>query len=167
MYISLAFKYTASAHTGTNKHADEASFLVSAFQFAEQSANHAGTGTAKRMTQSNSTTTGVQLLSRYTKFVNRVSSLRSESLVDFKDINLVHFGTSLLEGSWDGISWADTHNSGRHTSNGERKNTANDFATEFLSDVTTAEKNASSTIRNLTGIASSSRATLLESGLQF
>lgn len=104
------------------------------------------------MAQGDGTTAGVQLLAGNAKLINGVSGLGSESLVDFEDINLVHLGAGLLEGLGDGESWADTHNSGGNTSDGEGENAAKDLAAELLSDVATGEENAGGTVRDLTGV---------------
>ena len=118
------------------------------------------------MAESDGTTTGVELLLGHSQLSHAVGSLTGEGLVDFENINLVLGKASLLQGGGDSESGSNSHNSGRHTSDGEADKAANDLAAELVGNISSSEQNAGSTISNLTGVTGSGGATLLESGLQ-
>jgi hypothetical protein len=164
---SFALENTASTHTGTNAHADETSLLTSALKLTEKGNNHAGTSHTEGMAKSDGSTTRVELLLGYAKLFDAVAGLGGKSLIDLKLINLFHRKSCLFKSSRDCKSWSNTHNLGRDASDGERKNAAVDLAAEFDSDVTAAQKNASSAISDLAGVSGSSSSTLLESRLKF
>lgn len=80
------------------------------------------------MSESDGTTTGVELFFRNIELLDTVSSLGCEGFIDFKNINIFNGKTSLGQGSWNCVSWTDTHNLWWDTSNSETQNTTVNLA---------------------------------------
>ena len=169
-YISLRsgsfpLEDTAGTHASADAHAYNTETLLSALKFAHEGADHAAAGHTEGVAEGHGAALGVKLLSGNAELLYAVRGLRCESLVDFKDINIVHGEAAVVEGGRDGVSGANAHDLGRDTSDGEANNTAIDAGTETSSNISAGEEDAAGTIGDLTGVASGGGATLLECSL--
>ena len=117
------------------------------------------------MAQSDGTTTGVELFSGNLKLSNAVNCLRSECLVDLKNVNVVDSEASLLKSGRDGNSWADSHDLRRASSNSVTNDAAFNLKSVLLGDISSCEEDCSSSISDLTRVSSGDATTyFLESG---
>jgi len=119
------------------------------------------------MANGDSTSTGVELFLRNLKEFGAVGGLRSESFINFEDINVLDLEARFFEGFWDSVSRSDTHDLWGDSSDGETNDSSEDSSSELLSDISASHDNTSSSVSHLTGVSSSSRSSLLESRLEF
>jgi len=102
-----------------------------------------------------------------TELLDAICGLTGEGLVYLEAIDVFDFETALLEDSWDGDGWSDTHVVDWDTNGFEPEDSSLDWETKFLGVGSSGQKRDSSSISDLTGVTSSGGSTLLESWLQF
>ena len=93
-------------HTGTDTHAGDTNLLVCALELSEQCADLASTSAAKRVTESNSTTLGVNLLGRDAELINTPDTLGSERLVNLVNVDIILGDAGLLKCNGDSLPGA-------------------------------------------------------------
>mmetsp|Transcript_8710 Transcript_8710/g.8246 ORF Transcript_8710/g.8246 Transcript_8710/m.8246 type:complete len:200 (-) Transcript_8710:550-1149(-) len=118
------------------------------------------------MSKSNGSSSWVNLVQVQLEMLGRVEALTGKSFVDFININVFSAQISLLQGSWDGISWANSHNLRRYTSNSVREDSSHDWESQALGSGSSGKQNSSSTISYLGRVSSSGGSTLLKSWLE-
>jgi len=94
------------------------------------------------MSKGDSTTLRVKLGLRDSELLNAVSSLGSEGLINFENVDIGNSETAFLESSRDSESGTNSHNLGWDTSGSEANNAANNFAAVTVGDISTSQHDA-------------------------
>lgn len=143
---------SSHTHTSTNTHTGNTDLLIRAFQLRQQCADLARTRAAKRVSERNRTTLGVDLLLGKPKLVDTPDTLGGKGLVDLEDVDVVLGDAGLLEGNGDGLPWANTHEQGLDTHNAGGDELANDLLAEALGGGALHEEHGSGAVRDLRGV---------------
>lgn len=105
------------------------------------------------MTESNRTTVDVGTVVRQTEDVNAVRKHARKRLVDLPEVDVVLRDTRALQRLGDGESWADTHDTGRETSDGGADVLGEDLETEFLCLATGHEEDTGNAVGDLRSVS--------------
>ena len=167
MLSLFSFENAAGSHAGTDAHGHDSSLLLGSLQLGEEGADHSSSSHTEWVTESNGSSSSVELAFWNIEVLDTVSGLTGEGFVDFIHIDVAHGKTAFLQGSWDGDGWANSHDFRWNTSYSEAENSSLDWQTMSLSERSSGNESNSSSIGGLTGVTSSSATSLLESWLQF
>lgn len=151
------------AHTSANAHAGDTNLLVGALQLSQEGADLAGTSAAKRVTEGNGTTLGVDLLLGQAKLVDTPHTLGGKGLVDLEDVDIILGDASLLQGDGNGLPGANTHQKGLDANNAGGDVLADDLLAQALSGGTLHEQDGGGAVGDLRGVTGVDGAVLGES----
>ena len=142
-------------HTSTNTHTGDTNLLVGALELSQECADLAGACASQRVTKSNGTTLGVDLLQGQAKLVDTPHALGGKGLVDLEDIDIVLGDTGLLQSNGDGLPGTDTHEQGLDTNNAGGDVLSDDLLAQTLGGGTLHQEDGGSTVgdlRSVTGV---------------
>lgn len=108
---------------------------------------------AERVANCNGTTMNINLVEWNTELLYWVDSLWCESLVDLEEVDIVERQSGLLENLGDRECRADTHDARGNTDDRSSNVFADDGEAKALSHGASGEKDSSSTVRDLRGVA--------------
>lgn len=139
-------------HAGTNAHTGNTDLLVGTLELSQEGADLARASAAERMTEGDSTTLGVDLLSGQAKLVDAPHALGGKGLVDLEDVDLILGDAGLLESNGNGGPGTDTHQEGLDTDNAGGDVLADDLLAQTLGSGALHEQNGGSTVGDLGGV---------------
>lgn len=141
------------SHASANAHGRDTNLLLASLKLIEKRRDLAGAGAAERVTESNSTTLGVNLLLGNAKLVGAPQALAGESLVDLEDVNIVGRDAGEVKSLGDGLPGALAHEEGLDADNRGGDVLAQNLLAKLLGDITAHEEDGGGAIGDLAGIA--------------
>lgn len=117
------------------------------------------------MTESNSTTLGVNLLGRNAELVNTPDTLGSERLVDLVNVDIILGDAGLLKCNGNSLPGADSHEEGLDADNASSDVLAENLLAQTLGGGPLHEEDGGGTVGDLGGVTGVDGAVLGKGGL--